>query len=68
MTLKEMYKSMMRNAYREKNVEELDAIKLVLEMTPMKIFMDGQMSMSDIRELEIDIDTMKVELMFEESE
>lgn len=63
MSLKEMYMSMIRNAYNNNSIEELESIKRVLELTPMKVIMDGQIDMTTIRDLEELINTNIVMVM-----
>ena len=57
MDLKEMYMSMIRNAYNNNNIDELESIKKVLELTPMEVIIRNQISMTTIRDLEELINT-----------
>ena len=63
MNLKEMYMSMIRNAYNNNSIDELESIKKVLELTPMKVIMDNQIDMTTIRDLEELINTNIVMIM-----
>lgn len=57
MDLKEMYMSMIRNAYNNNSIDELESIKKVLELTPTKVIMNNQINMTTIRDLEELINT-----------
>lgn len=57
LNLTDMYLGMIRNAYNKKNIEDLKAIRMVLELTPMGIIKENHISITNINTLEEIIDT-----------
>lgn len=46
-----MYKTMIKNAYNKRSVEELKVIKEVMDLTPMYYIMTDKISLSQLKEL-----------------
>ena len=47
----EMYMGMIRNAYNKRSVKELEAIKEVIHLMPMKYFINEKISLTQAKEL-----------------
>lgn len=62
--LYEMYKTMIKNAYNKRSVEELKAIKEVVDLTPMYYIMTNKISLSQTKEL-IDLVNDNIEMIGE---
>ena len=57
LSLNDMYLSMIRSAYNKGDIEDLKAIRSVLELTPIGIIKDNHISILNINTLEEIIDT-----------
>lgn len=47
----EMYMTMIRNANNKKSIKELESIKEVINLMPMKYFIEEKMSLTEAKEL-----------------
>lgn len=53
----EMYMTMIRNAYNKKSIKELEAIKEVINLMPMKYFIEEKITLTQAKSLTDLIDT-----------
>lgn len=57
-----MYKTMIKNAYNKRSIEELKVIKEVMDLTPMYYIINNKISLSQLKEL-VDLIDSNIEMI-----